>query len=64
MAQVRIPGLGHSLMEDGTWQETDPYLPLREDRRNAKRLAAKRKSERLRDQASGQVCIWDDMAPR
>lgn len=53
MAEVRIPGLGHSLMEDGTWQKTSDYLPQWKERANAKRLAAKRETERLRDQAAG-----------
>lgn len=64
MVEVRIPGLGHSLMEDGCWVRTSEKLPPLKDYLDPKGLAKKRRLERLSAEDPRQGALWHDMAPR
>lgn len=64
MVKVRIPGLDHSLLEDGRWLPTSTHLLSTHDLRDPRRLPARRKTERLSDSNPNQTTIWDAMAAR
>lgn len=53
MVQVRIPGLDHSLMEDGSWMPDETYYRRNYDYRDPKKNAATRKTERQSDERGG-----------
>lgn len=61
---VRIPGLDHSLLEDGSWLPDEQYYLLTDERERVRRATAKSERQRVRYQNSGQVCIGDDVATR
>lgn len=41
MVKARIPGLDHSLLEDGTWQSDEDFHRLADERERVKRATAK-----------------------
>ncbi len=62
MVEVRIPGLDHSLMQDGSWAVDEDYHRLADEQERIKRSSRKREASRVREQNSGQVRIGDDVA--
>ena len=64
MARVRIPGLGHSLMEDGTWQPTSVNPTLGYKFRDPAKTPTSRKAERQADERGHMATLWQALADR
>lgn len=64
MVKVRIPGLDHSLLEDGSWLPDENFHRLTNERERVKRATAKAERERSRQQDRGVVYIGEIVAPR
>lgn len=62
MAQIRIPGLGHSLSEDGLWIVTDSTAKPDYVEPQPRTKAAKKKAEEESIKAERLRAIWKAMA--
>lgn len=62
MVQIRIPGLDHSLSDEGEWVPDEAYHRRNYDYRDPKKNTATRKTERQSDELSGVAPLRDLVA--
>lgn len=63
MVEIRIPGLDHSLMGDGSWAQTAATTFRNDDPNKARARPAKGKGKGLLKPDSDTIPLWEGVAP-